>query len=83
VSVTLNCEGIGRGSIAYQWQTRNVNGGEWINISNAQSNSSLVLNNLQESRQYRCAVFNEAGMTRSDVAVVTILSKFSCNIMLL
>ncbi|XP_065918202.1 receptor-type tyrosine-protein phosphatase S-like isoform X7 [Dysidea avara] len=70
MSVTLNCKGTGRGSIKYQWQTTNINGGQWSNISN---NRRLVVRNLQESQQYRCVVSNEAGGTRSNVANVTVL----------
>ena len=84
--VTLNCEGTGRGSITYQWQARNINGGQWSVISNSNnrrlSNNSrrLVVRNLQESQQYRCVVFNEAGGTRSYVATVTVLSKYQVRI---
>ena len=74
MSVTLNCEGTGIGSITYQWQTRNINGGQWSNISNS-NNKRLVVRNLQESQQYRCVVSNEAGGTRSNVATVTVLSE--------
>ncbi|XP_065909246.1 uncharacterized protein [Dysidea avara] len=75
MSITLNCEGTARGSITYQWQSRNINEGQWSNITSTQSsnNGSLVVNNLQESQQYRCVVFNEVGGTRSNVANVTIL----------
>ena len=76
MSVTLNCEGTGRGSITYQWQTRNINGGQWSVISNS-NNRALVVSNLQESQRYRCVVSNEAGGTRSDVATVTVLSMVS------
>ena len=41
MSVTLECEGTGRGSIIYQWETGNINGGQWMNFSN--SNSSLLV----------------------------------------
>ena len=75
MSVSLNCEGTGRGSITYQWQTRNINGGQWYDISN-NNNRRLVVSNLQESQRYRCVVSNEAGRTRSNVATVTVLSKF-------
>ena len=74
MSVTLNCERTGRGSITYQWQTRNINGGQWSDISNS-NNRTLVVSNLQESQQYRCVVSNEAGGIRSNVATVTVLSK--------
>ena len=71
MSVTLNCEGTGRGSITYQWQTRNINGGQWSDISNS-NNRRLV---VQESQQYRCVVSNEDGGTRSSAAIITTLSK--------
>ena len=73
-SVTLNCEGIGRGSVTYQWQARNINGGQWRYISNS-NNKRRDLSNLQESQQYSCVVSNEAGGTRSNVATVAVLSK--------
>ena len=76
MSVTLNCEGTGRGSITYQWQTRNINGGQWSDISNS-NNRRLDVSNLQESQQYRCVVSNEASETRSNVATVTVLSKLA------
>ena len=79
MSVTLNCEGTGRGSITYQWQTRNINGGQWSNISSSSNNRRFVVSNLQESQQYRCVVSNEAGGTTSNIAAVTILSKFGIN----
>ena len=72
--VTLECEGTGRGSITYQWETSNINGGQWMNISNS-SSSTLVVGNLEQSQQYRCVVSNEAGSTRSDIATVTVSSK--------
>ena len=76
MSVTLNCEGTGRGSITYQWQTRNINGRQWSDISYS-NNRRLFVRNLQESQQYRCVVSNEAGRTSSNSAIVTVLSK--CN----
>ena len=77
MSVTLNCEGTGRGSITYQWQTKDINGGQWSDISN---NRRLDVRNLQESQQYRCVVYrcvvsNEAGGTRSNIATITVLGK--------
>ena len=77
MSVTLNCEGTGRGSITYQWQTSNINGGQWSDISNS-NNRRLVVRNLQESQQYRCVVSNEAGRTRSNASTITVLSKIDC-----
>ena len=78
ISVTLNCEGTGRGSVSYQWETRNINGGQWMNISNSNS-KALVVGTLEQSQQYRCVVTNEAGSTRSNVATVTVLSESFVN----
>jgi len=77
MTVTLNCEGTGSGSISYQWQSRNINGGNWMNV-NKGDNMRLRMRDLQESQRYRCVVSNEAGRTRSNVATVTVLSKFNC-----
>ena len=74
INITLDCEGTSRGSITYQWETSNINGGQWMNISDS-NNKTLVVRNLEQSQQYRCVVSNEAGSTRSDVATVTVLSK--------
>ena len=76
MNVTLNCEGTGKGPIAYHWETSNINGGQWMNISNSNSRT-LVVRNLEQSQQYRCVASNEAGSTRSDDATVTVLSKYS------
>ena len=73
-SVTLTCETTGNGSITYQWEISNINGGRWMNISNS-NNKTLVVGTLEQSQQYRCVVSNEAGSTRSNVATVTVLSK--------
>ena len=75
MSVTLNCEGTGSGSITYQWETSSINGGEWMILRN-NNNKELVIRNLRQSKRYRCVVLNEAGGTRSNVAIVTVLSKF-------
>ena len=74
MSVILDCEGTGRGSITYQWETRSINGGRWMNVSGG-TNNRLVVRNLRQSRQYRCVVSNEAGNITSRVAIVTVLSK--------
>ena len=74
ISVTLDCEGTGRGSITYRWEISNINGGKWVKISNSNS-STLVVGTLEQSQQYRCVVSTEAGSTRSDVATVTVLSE--------
>jgi len=74
MSVTLNCEGTGRGSITYQWETSNIEG-QWINISNSNS-ENLVVKNLEQSQQYSCIVSNDAGRTQSNIVTVTVLSKY-------
>lgn len=73
-NTTLICEAIGKGSITYQWETSNINREQWTNISNS-SNARLSVLNLERSHQYRCVVSNEVGRTRSNTAVVTVLSK--------
>ena len=74
MNVTLNCEGTGRKPITYQWETNNINGGQWMSISNTNS-TTFVVGTLEQSQQYRCVVSNEAGSTISNVATVTVLSK--------
>ena len=76
ISVTLDCEGTGRGSIKYHWESKKGDT-KWMNIRNRKT---LVVKNLQRSQQYRCVVSNEAGSTRSNVATVTVLSKLFANI---
>jgi len=49
MSVTLNCEGTGRDSITYQWETSNVNRGQWMNITDSNSRR-LVLRDLEQSQ---------------------------------
>ena len=82
MSITLECEGTGRGSITYQWETSNINGGRWMNISNSNC-CTLVVGTLEQSQQYRCVVSNEAGSTRSNVATVSASSKFLCLMILM
>ena len=74
MTITLNCEGTGGESITYNWETVNINGGRWTNISDSNS-KALVVSNLEQSQQYSCVVSNEVGTTRSNVATVTVLSK--------
>ena len=74
ISVILDCEGIGGGSITYQWQTSNINGRQWMSIINSNS-STFVVGTMEQSQQYRCVVSNEAGSTRSNVATITVLSE--------
>ena len=79
ISVTLQCKGTGRGSITYHWESSNINGRRWMNISNS-NNRILAVGTLEQSRQYRCVVSNEAGRTRSKVATVTVLGELCTSI---
>ena len=80
MSVTLDCEGTGKGPIKYHWEISNVNREQWMNISDS-NNRKLAVRNLELSQQYRCVTSNEVGSTRSDVATVTVLSKYSIYIL--
>ena len=79
MNITLNCEGTGNGSITYHWETSNINGGQWMNISDS-NDKTYVVRDFAQSQQYRCVVTNEAGSTTSDVATITILGEFSASI---
>ena len=82
MSVTLDCEGTGKGSITYRWETKRVGSNHWMNI-NTNNMNRYVVRNLDQSREYRCVVSNEAGDTRSNVATITVLSKLYTNSVLL
>ena len=73
-NVTLNCVGTGRGFITYQWETSDINGVQWMNISNSNT-TRLFVGNLEQSQQYRCIALNEDNSTMSDNATVFVLSK--------
>ena len=72
-SVTLTCKGIGTEPITYHWKVKNINGGEWMNISN--SNSTKLIRNLEQSQQYRCVLSNEFDLIESNIATINVLSK--------
>ena len=78
MSITLDCEGNGTiidgKMIEYQWENSNINGGNWINITNS-NGKQLVVKNLEQSEQYRCVVYNDVGGTPSNIATITVLSK--------
>ena len=76
LNVNLTCEGTGRGSITYHWETKNINGGQWMNISDSNS-KALLVSNFKQSQQYRCVVSNEAGRNTSNAATITVLSKYN------
>ena len=73
-SVTLNCGGTGSGNVRYSWQLRNNDQGTWSYFNANGGPTYHTVNNLQQqSRQYRCIVWNDAGLTFSNTAVVTLL----------
>ena len=74
-SVTLNCEGIGREPITYQWQKKYLEQSPWRDVSKGDDQSQLPITNIQHSVQYRCIVSNEAGSETSDVATITVMGK--------
>ena len=78
MSITLDCEGTGLRtdgkSIEYQWESSNINGGNWMTIDNS-NGKQLVVKNLKQSEQYRCVVYNDVGSRPSNIATITVLSK--------
>ena len=73
MSVTLNCEGVGN-EIRYRWEVRHTAEGQWIPISYSQTH---VVTNLQNTRQFRCVVCNDAGRDDSNIATVAVLSELT------
>ena len=74
MSISLDCTGIGLGTIEYQWESSKINESQWITIDN-NSSKRLVVKNLQQSERFRCIVSNEAGGIGSKIATLTVLSK--------
>ena len=72
-SVTLKCRGNGIGSIAYEWETRSSDGGQWSAVG---YRNRLTVRRPKKSHQYRCVVSNEAGKTVSRISTVNVLSKY-------
>ena len=74
MSVTLNCEAAGGGSISYYWETSDVAKDQWMPIGDSDG-PKLVIRNLEKSEKYRCIAFNDAGSVTSDSSIVTFLGK--------
>ena len=74
MSINLDCEATGLGTIKYQWESSESNESMWMPINNSNS-KTLGVKNLQQSEQFRCIVSNEAGETISEIATLTVLSK--------
>ena len=73
MTITLTCEGTGRGLLTYYWEQRERrNRWELIDGNNS---SRLTIRDIQNSNQFRCTVSNEAGSTTSHPAGITILGK--------
>ena len=71
MTITLTCEGTGRGLLTYYWEQRERrNGWELIDGNNS---SALTITDIQNSNRFRCTVSNEAGSTTSHPAGITIL----------
>ena len=74
---TLDCNASGKGLITFKWENTSINRGQWMTISNSDSRK-LVVKNLEQSEQkFRCVASNDAGKTRSNVAIITVLSKYT------
>ena len=75
MSVTLDCDANGTEPITFRWENSIINGGQWMNISNSDG-KKLVVKALEQSEQYRCVASNDAGETSSNIANITVLSKY-------
>ena len=75
MSVTLDCNANGTEPIKFRWENRINNGGQWMNITNSDSRK-LVVKELKQSERFRCVASNDAGETSSDIADITVLSKY-------
>ena len=42
ISVALDCEGTGEGSITYHWETKKANKMQWMNINNNENKRYVV-----------------------------------------
>ena len=75
MSIILDCDASGEELITFKWENSNSFGGQWMTISNSNSRK-LIVKNLEESEQkFRCVASNGAGETRSNIAVINVLSK--------
>ena len=74
MSIILDCDASGKEPITFKWQNSSIYGGQWMTISNSNSRK-LVVKTLKQSEQFRCVASNGAGKTRSNIAIITVLSK--------
>ena len=74
-TITLYCNVTGIVT-SYVWERRNYGGNMWPRITNS-NKKSYVVNNIQQSQQFRCVAGNGAGSTVSNTATIQVLSKFT------
>ena len=76
MSIILDCDASGKEPITFKWSNSNINGGQWMTISNSNSRK-LVVKNLEESEQFICVASNDAGEARSNIAIIAVLSEYT------
>ena len=72
-SITLTCKASGGGSLEYWWETSDIIKDEWMILGN--SNGPTLVIRSRKSEKYRCIASNEAGTTRSNVSIITLMGK--------
>ena len=71
--VTLNCKGIGGGSITYHWEESDIRKDQWMKLRSDSDSIKLVILALEESKRFRCIASNEAGSTASNPSTATLM----------
>ena len=75
MSITLYCNVSGY-KVSYVWERR-TDGSAWSRISDSQ-NYKYEVKNIRQSQQYRCIPGNDAKSLISDIAIIQVLSKYTC-----
>ena len=70
--ITLDCKGIGGGSITYHWEASDIDKDQWMKISDSNA-QKLALRTLKKSKNFRCIASNEAGSTASNPSTATLM----------
>ena len=77
MSIVLDCDAAsGEELITFKWENSSSHGGQWMTISES-NGRKLVVENLKESEWFRCMASNGAGETRSNIAIINVLSEYS------